>query len=865
MDGKKLAILNPQSALAGLRAITPFAAFCSIGFPLLVSVLLLNSQMMGYRFGLIVFALFGGFFLLLLAVQCLLYKGTIRRITFSFVRITFVRFRWLIWVEITVGVFLIANHLLARGLAVGVWDAEGSFFPFHVLLADHVKAGRFLQWDMWSNAGQPLSSSPETGAFSPVNLFLSFLTGGTSSGFITYWLVMWCLGGLGIILLARHLKAPPWGGCAVALGFLFCGAYTGNAPHTSWIAAYSFLPLIIWRLDVSLRSQEIWPSVEAGALWGLSALAGYPGVTIITGCFCALWGIGRWLSHEPSSVGHPSKNSDSFIEKSHPLTLKFVFSALASLLLVGIVVLSPTYFAFFFEGAGMHGRASHLSREIAVADNALEPGALSTFSSPYLATLKADDQLHGKNHIWPNTDLSMCSIYSGAPIFTLALFALCRRPRSSWRWWLVALGVLSLGCALGPALPLRGWLYDWFYPMRFFRHAAIFRCHYIFTLSVLALLATRDMSAAIRHQAHRTWNYLVAISVSASVFALLVFLKTSTSLELARTNSRLGISQALGTWVVVSGGWFAMCGLAYIGRVLPNKTRVWCVPALLLVVATNDAFLTASISQAMMISTDPQAIKRWHELDQSHSEALDLTSNGFLRHVSSCSIPTAIEPQSQSAALCKLNDQYITKIPVFNSYTTMKNSFHLSMTENAILKKMATGTKRIWFSKAICQVAPTEKLFSAFVSRTEGLGASPLVIHTPEALLEGSPVDDLNQSTVEQIAQVQSLPPCEQIDVDLVRYLPNELVFNVHCSTDGWLLVTDRWARSWRAEVNGNKAIVYGGNFIFRAVEIAAGPNHVRFYYTPTGFPWLIIASWGTLAGIAIRVAVVKAPAISKK
>jgi len=202
---------------------------------------------------------------------------------------------------------------------------------------------------------------------------------------------------------------------------------------------------------------------------------------------------------------------------------------------------------------------------------------------------------------------------------------------------------------------------------------------------------------------------------------------------------------------------------------------------------------------------------------------------------------------------CPLNDQYITKIPVFDSYTTMKNGFHLRMTQNAKLRKMASGSGRIWFSKEMCQVAPTEESFSAFVARTEVLAAAPLLIHTPESLLSHSSIDEMSEITANQISRIKALPACEQIRVELDRYLPDELVFGVQCPADGWLLVTDRWARSWQAEVNGKQAVVYGGNFIFRAIQVSAGPNIVRFAYSPRAFPWLVIVSWGTMAVVALQ------------
>jgi len=85
----------------------------------------------------------------------------------------------------------------------------------------------------------------------------------------------------------------------------------------------------------------------------------------------------------------------------------------------------------------------------------------------------------------------------------------------------------------------------------------------------------------------------------------------------------------------------------------------------------------------------------------------------------------------------------------------------------------------------------------------------------------------------------------------VVKYDPDELIFRVDCETEGWLLLTDRWARSWQAEINGAQAAVYGGNFIFRAVRVSSGRNEIKFTYRPAGSPWLLILSWSTLMLVA--------------
>jgi hypothetical protein len=506
------------------------------------------------------------------------------------------------------------------------------------------------------------------------------------------------------------------------------------------------------------------------------------------------------------------------------------------MLLVGLVVLSPTYVAFFFEGAGTHTRVGSLSREEAVLRNALHPGALSTFASPYLAILKLGDQMSGKNTLWPYTDVSSCTIYAGAAVSVLALLALFRQPRDAWRWWLVSLAGLSLACALGHTLPLREWLYDWFYPTRFFRHAAIFRFYYLFTVAVLALIATRDLAIGIRHPADHIWAHFLIASVWAAFWALLVFLVFAHSIPITgKLITLLGAMHAL--WV-----WLGVCGVAVIGWMLPNWRQGW-IPALLFALAGSDAFLTGTLSRQTMINTRPEYVKRWESLDEQHAAVLDLTENGLLREEHSC-YP---DPPCQY----RNNDQMITKVPVFHAYATARNDFHREMVSHPILKKMATGAARIWFSKEVTHVAVTEDHFAAFVRRTEKLGSSPLVVHTPEELLHRT-TNGARETDMDQFARIERLPSAEKIAVDVVKYLPEELIFNVQCPTDGWLLVTDRWGRGWRAEVNGKETTVYGGNFIFRAVQVPVGQNRVRFIYQPFGFPWLVVMSWGTLAVVIL-------------
>ncbi|HEX7185064.1 MAG TPA: hypothetical protein VF756_24765 [Thermoanaerobaculia bacterium] len=729
-----------------------------------------------------------------------------------------IRWSWGLAVFVLTALFLLSNHLLIRGRAVGVWDADTQFFPYQVLVADSARAGRFLYWDPWSNAGLPVFGDPQVGLLSPVNRALGLLAGGTSAGFVLYWLAMWWLGGLGLLGLARHLGAPPWGGLAVALGFLFCGVYTGNAEHTSWITGFSFLPLVLWRLDAALCARTLRPAAEAGALWGLGALSGYPGFTILTGTLAALWALGRRMGG-----GCPAA-AEGGDPEARP-ALPFVAAALGLVLLVGLLVLWPVYFAFLYEGAGTHSRVGPLPRDVAVEGNALHPGALATLASPYLVRLKD----RHRSSLWPYTDVSMCSVYAGAAIPALALTALWHRPRDRWRWWLAALAVLALACALGHNLPLRGWIYDAVYPTRFFRHSAIFRAYFLFLLSVLALLGARDLAAASREPDRRGWRRLLAAAAGTAAGAAAVF---GAFLLSGWSQGASARAASVGSLHVV-WAWLGICLAALAGRA--GTARALLAPALLATVAGGDALLTGVLSRNTMI--DVYHEERWQNLDRRHSAALDLRS--FRREA------CASMPRTEPCTVPTM-DQLITKVPVFHSDATADHDFHLALVDRPGLRDFAIGTERLWFAEEVALAAPTAEAFTAFLERSEALGAVPLVVHSREQML------DPREAGPGANPEIGALPPAQKISARLLTYKPEELTFEVDSPADGWLLVTDRWARSWRAEIDGAPSPLYGGNFLFRALPVSAGRRRVRLTYEPFGFPAWIAVSWGTLAAVAL-------------
>ncbi len=695
---------------------------------------------------------------------------------------------------------------------MGIWDSDGQFFPYYVLVSDSARALKPVLWEPWSNGGEPLLIDPQTGILSPLTQLFGLIFGGSSRAFILYWLFMWWLGGAGMLSLARHLKAPVWAGFICALGLLFCGIYTGNAEHLSWIISFSFIPWILWRLDVSLASSQRWPAVEAGALLGLSALAGYPGFTTVTGFFTVLWALGRALQEGSAGVRVRAASLSIVIQSA-----------------VALVVFSPVLFGFFYEGLGYHSRVGALSRDWAVSVNALDPGAIATFGSPYLPLLKFSAPA-----LWRDNDISSCSIYAGGSVTVLALLAVFGRNRG-FRWWLAAIAVLSICLAVGNFLPLRGWLYDFVIPTRYFRHSSLFRAYYIFSACILALKGARDLDRESSMADSPAWKKLPWIAAACALGAGLAIVLTTWSV--GRTVRSFHPPLEWAHFGVVWGG-LAIIGLIAV-FVSPLARMNWVIPAFI-VIASCDAILTRFISSPTIQAEDWKSVARWRLLDRQHNASVSPVS--YRREEQLCIEDT-----------CGKNDQLIEKVPVLSAYSTQENWFHTQTLASNALRPMALGEQRSWFAAQAPQYPWTKGCFLMLEREARAAGRPPIVIHAPGALLQSAPATWENTSDSEgcaALAQAPGTAMAASIVITRSETALLDLVFDA--PSDGWLLLTDRWARSWHVTINSRPEPLWCANFIFRGVQVKKGENKIEFGYSPDVTVFLAALSWCTLAAIGI-------------
>ena len=723
------------------------------------------------------------------------------------------KLKWIIAAFFLAVIFLVCNLRLVTGKRAPIWDAWAFYGPEFTLIADHARAGHFLLWDPWVNGGTPDHADPTVGAASPIEVATAAIVGGTRAGFVTYWLLIWFLGPLGFLLLGRYLGAPPWGALVVALGIAFCSFYTGHAEHTSFVYSFSFLPLLIWRFDKALASRQLGPAVQAGALWGLSALGGYPQLTFLSGCFLCLWVVGRFFF--PESIEAERRDT-----RSRP-QFGFTLFALVLAFSVGTFVLAPSYAGLFTEGSGYTDRVGPLPRDYAISSNELDPGTLLTFASPYIHLLKYP----GLNAtLWPKSNPSVMGNYIGALPLILALLAIIMRPTSGWRLWLLGIAVFAMLCAMGDHLPVRGWLYDFLPPTRYFRHSGTFRAYAIFATAVLAIAGTKDLRLGLAGSLPRIWERLTIISGAVAIAAIFSYHHIiSQGLRLAEN-----FQHANHQVVLV---WAGSCLIFLVLLMWPQMRKA--TPILLCLLAVTDVSYTARISQPL-VSDAGFFGPPWTKTDSNHRT--DLALPGLQRQLT----PPSWLPQVPNDANIPLKTATL-----FND-ATMANHFHIDFAGHSLLSEMATGSNRMWFADETATVTPSAATYDQFVKRVNDIGAPVIVLHLPKDMIRIRQ-EDATSANLMNADVISILSPAHQITAEVIAYGPNQLKFKVQCRSDGWLLVTDRWSRSWRATVNDLPVPVFGGDFIFRAIPVRAGENTIQFSYRPFAWWELILLSWSTL------------------
>jgi hypothetical protein len=506
----------------------------------------------------------------------------------------------------------------------------------------------------------------------------------------------------------------------------------------------------------------------------------------------AAWGLGRL------SLG--GKNSLQVWRRGLGL--------LAIVAFIGLVVLAPSYFGFLYEGRGYSDRSEPLPRDFALGSNALHPGAIATLISPAMMALRFAD-----SSLWSYTNISSFNLYLGAVVLLLAVMAMANPKRDRWRWFLFVVALLALACAVSRVLPLRGWIYDLAPPTRYFRHSSMFRGYFMFLLCVLALFGSRDLARVELDK--RICRKFLLVSFALGLVAASAFAVTAC---LVNTDFALPLPVLLHLPLV----WGSLLFLGLTINRAPVRLARW-LPRALVVVAVVDGLLTCYLSEPVLYGAGP-------------------SPDSIVPHQTSI-----VTRAGRAVVIARSNLNLIAKIPTLQGYAPFKNSFHEATAASPALAPIALGRERFWFAPSAPLVELKREAFSKFGKRVQQLRYPIIVRHSRAMMLHSA-----SAASFPEVGAIESAAPARRLSARIIHYEPNRLVLDVSVPGDGWLMVTDRWSRSWGATVNGKPAAVEGADFIYRAVAVTKGENHVDFTFHPPAVRALASVSWALLGGIAL-------------
>ena len=678
------------------------------------------------------------------------------------------------------------------------WDAADQFAPYYSFVARTIRSGHLLLWNPFSSGGSPDFAEPQFGALSPITLIFGWVAGPGPVAFRLYWLCLWWFGGVGMYVLSRALSAPAWGALLTAVSFVFSGFYFGHAEHLSTLYTYSFVPWVLWRARAALVTGRVWPACQAGALWGASALSGNPAVVFPAALFTGLVSL-AWVPGRDGIISLPRWR--------HYAVTMLVLGV------VGTVVLAPLYLSFRYEVAGFSERAAPLPRDLALPAHSLGFPWLTSFSSPLIALCTLD--CPG----WPAVDVSYVPVYCGAALLVFAALMVWER-RTLWQSWVIAVvGLFFLGCALGSTLPLSAWLYDGLPPMRYIRHPPMLRGFFILAVAMLAAPATGLVAAGLQAGREGGLRTLARFAVAGAALSVSAFgwVLCTVPTALGETQFPLALLHLTFAWV----GLAAVCVAAVRWPVF----RPHLSTALVLITAGDMAGSYVLSASVIYDPTPPLAI------NAPPLSSPELGAAGFDR-----------APVAQS------NENLYGPRPVFVNYTAMTNRIYAEWGKDPWLLDKVSGTRRVWFAAEAPVVAATPETFAAFRRRTHDLDRLVILRHARVDLVGPGNF----RASPDALTAIAHAPPAETAPCRVLSYRANALSLAVTCPRAGFLLLTDRWTRSWRASVNGQEVPIDGGDFLFRVVPVIAGSNLVQMEFcVPWLYPFLVL-SWTVLLAVVI-------------
>jgi len=799
--------------------------------------------------------------------------------------------------------FILLSPVLFTGKALFWGTPSLQFVPWWTWAWDTLLSGHLPLWNPLLGMGAPLAANYQSALFYPPNwlYFLFYTMGGISAlawsqALLVALHLAWS--GMGMALLARRLGLGKLAQTVSGLAFSLSGYLVARAWFASINAAVAWLPwILLLTFDVATSRRDRARIAKLGLLIGFQLLAGHAQTAWYTLILAALWaGFWAWQGAEKNAYSHsPSaapNNTPSAAPDAIPLPpsipapstapvnphkksvlIRVICGSKAVLLGVALaaVQLLPTA-----EYLLQSQRASAVDYEAAMTYS-FWPWRFISLLAPDLFGNPVHGDYWGYGNFWED------AIYIGLLPLLLAVGAILsvlRKPDktttdhrpltagggerssvvrspSALVSFLIAITALSLTLALGQNTPIFPWLYRHIPTFDMFQAPTRISIWAVFALSLLAGIGAERWRRPVKRGLY--WTRLA----TAGAFAVSLGAGLAWYMLGDVRPTFIRATALAGLWGLGAGLLALIAPKTNGGK--PRSTLRWQWAAALWV-ATD--LLVAGWGLNPGIDLD-----FYRQPPPTVAQACEMTAGGRLylladdeykiRYKRFFTFDTfdPSEDWRDLRAVLMPNINMLDKIPVANNYDPLIPGRYARWMD-AVDDVDANRREDLWDLMGISvlgRIDPARNCGVGFVPRALAARLRWVPCARPvegqEAAWEQVFSGQINFGTevIIENAGNSPNPDCGASGAtpEIVAEHPNKIVIRVEADSPGWLVLSDVWYPGWRAWVDGEPVTVLRANYLFRAVEVPAGPHEVVFAYRPVWFYAGLVVSLLAWMGLA--------------
>ena len=337
------------------------------------------------------------------------------------------------------------------------WDVIDQYYPWRMYVVQCLRNGFWPLWNPYEQFGYPMHADPQSGVWYPVVWLFSLFGPYTLYSVQLEFMLHVALGGVGMLLFLQKAGIQQTVSFFLAVCYMFCGLFIGNAQHLTFTVAACWIPFILYSFIQLTQTPGIKHAAQFALFGYLLLSGGYPAFAIIL----------FYILIACTLILLITKRKNSTWIK------QFLIYSFAAVLL--LVLASSALLYSVWQSSDYLARAEGLSYKVA-SFGPYSPQSLLSFFFPLASA---------KEFAFFDTDISMSSTYVGLIAFA-GFIAFLFSAKSRWQWLLLVATLLVALTAFGRYTPVHKLVYSFVPMMDLFRFPSVFRLYIIIGVLMMA-------------------------------------------------------------------------------------------------------------------------------------------------------------------------------------------------------------------------------------------------------------------------------------------------------------------------------------------------------------------------------------------